>query len=186
MYLDDILAHNRQFIGSNQYEGYKTSNLPNQKSVILTCMDTRLIELLHAAMNIKNGDVKMIKNAGGMITSPYGSGVRSLLIAVHVLQAEEVIIIGHKDCGMQQLDPSFVMEKMEAKGISKEKIQTVTDDGIDVAEWLAGFETVEEAVENSVSIVREHPLMPDSIAVHGLVIDPETGELSLVTRGYDA
>ncbi|QQK78735.1 carbonic anhydrase [Salicibibacter cibi] len=184
MYLDTILDYNQQFVGSNQHEPYKTSKLPNHKCVVLTCMDTRLVELLPAAMNIKNGDVKMIKNAGGMITSPYGSGVRSLLIAIHVLQAEEVLIIGHKDCGMQQLDPSFVMKQMKAKGITEEEIQSVTDDGIDVEEWLAGFETVEEAVTNSVDILRTHPLFPTAIPVHGLVIHPESGELSIVTRGY--
>lgn len=33
-------------------------------------MDTRLVELLLAALGLKNGDVKMIKNAGGVITHP--------------------------------------------------------------------------------------------------------------------
>lgn len=36
-------------------------------------MDTRLVELLPAALGIRNGDVKMIKNAGGMITGPFDS-----------------------------------------------------------------------------------------------------------------
>ncbi|QDI92082.1 carbonic anhydrase [Salicibibacter halophilus] len=185
MYLDDILAHNKQFVGSNQYEPYKTSNLPNQKSVILTCMDTRLIELLPAALNIKNGDVKMVKNAGGMITSPYDSVVRSIFIAINALQAEEVLIIGHKNCGMQQLDPSIVMEKMRERNIEDQHFQAVQDEGVDINEWLAGFETVEQSVANSVEILTGHPLMPASIPIHGLVIDPETGELTLVTRGYE-
>ena len=33
-------------------------------------MDTRLVELLPAALGIKDGDVKMIKNAGAVITDP--------------------------------------------------------------------------------------------------------------------
>ncbi|HLT56142.1 MAG TPA: carbonic anhydrase, partial [Bacillota bacterium] len=35
----------------------------------------------------------------------------------------------------------------------------------------------------SVQIVREHPLLPEGIKVHGLVIDPETGKVDVVTRG---
>ncbi|SDI41048.1 beta-class carbonic anhydrase [Natribacillus halophilus] len=184
MYLDEILEHNKQFVEAKHYEPHQTSKLPNQKSVILTCMDTRLIELLPAAMNIKNGDVKMIKNAGGVITGPYDSVVRSLLIAINVLQAEEVLIIGHKDCGMQKLDPSFVMEQMSQRQVENKDFQAVADAGIDIKEWLAGFETVEQSVESSVDILKKHPLMPAHIPVHGLVISPETGELSLVARGY--
>ncbi len=46
-------------------------------------MDTRLVELLHKALNLKNGDVKIVKNAGAIINNPFGSIMRSLLIAVY-------------------------------------------------------------------------------------------------------
>ena len=62
-------------------------------------MDTRLIELLPAALGIRNGDAKIIKNAGGVITHPYGSVMRSLLVAILELGVEEVMVIGHTDCG---------------------------------------------------------------------------------------
>ncbi|MBB6449967.1 carbonic anhydrase [Geomicrobium halophilum] len=186
MYLDAILDHNQNFVTSNHYEPYKTSKLPNQKSVILTCMDTRLVELLPAAMNIKNGDVKMVKNAGGVITSPYDSVVRSLLVAIYVLQADEVIIIGHEDCGMRTLyDSSIIIEQMKAHGVTEDQFQAAKEDGVDVSQWLKGFETVEGAVENSVNILNNHPLLPTNTPVHGLVIHPETGELTVVQRGYD-
>ena len=45
-------------------------------------MDTRLTELLPAALGIKNGDVKMIKNAGGIISHPFGSVIRLSLIHI--------------------------------------------------------------------------------------------------------
>ena len=48
-------------------------------------MDTRLTELLPAALGIKNGDVKLIKNAGGVVMAPFGSVMRSLLVAVYEL-----------------------------------------------------------------------------------------------------
>ena len=53
-------------------------------------MDTRLTELLPAALGIKNGDVKIIKNAGGTITHPFGSAMRSLLVAIYELGIREV------------------------------------------------------------------------------------------------
>jgi hypothetical protein len=37
---------------------------------------------------------------------------------------------------------------------------------------------------NSVDIIRNHPLTPQEVPVHGLIIDPNTGLLDLVVDGY--
>ena len=62
--LEEILAYNKQFVENKGYESYITNKYPDKKIAILSCMDTRLTALLPAALGIKNGDVKMIKNAG--------------------------------------------------------------------------------------------------------------------------
>ncbi|MFC9419955.1 carbonic anhydrase, partial [Bacillus mobilis] len=36
----------------------------------------------------------------------------------------------------------------------------------------------------NVDLVRNHPLIPKDVPVHGLVIDPHTGKLDLVVDGY--
>ena len=95
--IDELLEYNKKFVESKKYENFKTSKYPDKKIAILTCMDTRLVELIPAALGIKNGDVKMIKNAGGMVTNPFGSVVRSLLIGIVELGVEEVMVIGHTD-----------------------------------------------------------------------------------------
>ena len=51
-----ILEHNREFVANKAYEAYKTDRYPDKKMVVVTCMDTRLTELLPKAMNIRNGD----------------------------------------------------------------------------------------------------------------------------------
>ena len=83
--IDEILAYNRAFVTNKGYKPYTTSKYPDRKLAIVTCMDTRLIELLPAALGIKNGDAKIIKNAGGVIVHPFGSAVRSLLIAIYAV-----------------------------------------------------------------------------------------------------
>ena len=67
-------------------------------------MDTRLVELLPAALGLRNGDVKIIKNAGGVVTNPFGSVIRPLLVAIIELGVEEIMVIGHTDCGVQHID----------------------------------------------------------------------------------
>ena len=71
--IDEILKYNQEFVKEKKYEQYKTSKYPDKKIAILTCMDTRLTELLPAALGIKNGDVTIIKTAGGTISHPFGS-----------------------------------------------------------------------------------------------------------------
>ena len=56
--LDEILEFNKQFVANKGYEKYITNKYPDKKIAILSCMDTRLTELLPAALGIKNGDVK--------------------------------------------------------------------------------------------------------------------------------
>ncbi|MBP2243033.1 carbonic anhydrase [Cytobacillus eiseniae] len=183
--LEEILDFNEQFVEEKKYEKYTTTKLPNKKMVLLTCMDTRLVELLPKALNVKNGDVKLVKNAGALVTHPFGSIMRSLLVAVYQLQAEEVLIIGHHDCGMSGMKPDGIMESMRKRGKSEAALDTITYSGVDVKEWLRGFENVEESVAHSVKMVKKHPLMPDDIPVHGLVIHPSTGKLDLVVNGYE-
>ena len=77
--IDEILKYNKEFVEEKKYEQYKTSKYPDKKIAIITCMDTRLTELLPAALGIRNGDVKIIKNAGGVVSHAFGSVVRSVL-----------------------------------------------------------------------------------------------------------
>jgi len=184
-FLDEILEFNHEFVEEKKYEEFATTKFPNKKMVLLTCMDTRLTELLPKALNLKNGDVKIVKNAGALVTHPFGSIMRSLLVAVYELKAEEVAIIGHHDCGMSGMKPDNIMASMRKRGKSEAALDTITYSGVDVREWLKGFEKVEESVAHSVKMVKKHPLMPDDVPVHGLVIDPSTGKLDVVVNGYD-
>jgi len=70
--IDELLEFNRSFVENKGYEQYVTTKYPDKKIAIVTCMDTRLVELIPAALGLRNGDVKMIKNAGGTVTHPFG------------------------------------------------------------------------------------------------------------------
>ncbi|WP_217589639.1 beta-class carbonic anhydrase [Lentibacillus saliphilus] len=183
VHLDDMLEFNRQFVNQKDYVPFETDSVPNKKMIVFTCMESRLIELLLKALNLKNGDVKMIKNAGAIIRKPFDSIMKSILVAVYELEAEDVTVIGHYDCGMSRINTDDLPQKMVEKGIAKETIDALTHAGIDLDEEFHGFDTVEESVMQSVNIIRNHPLLPSYVKVHGLVIDPGTGKVDVVTRG---
>lgn len=43
--IEQIVAYNKKFVEEKGYEPYLTSKYPDKKLAILTCMNTRLIEL---------------------------------------------------------------------------------------------------------------------------------------------
>ena len=181
--LDEILLFNDQFVKDKKYEEYTTTKNPNKKLVILSCMDARLTELLPKAMNIRNGDAKIIKNAGATIMHPFGSIIRSIIVAIYEFGAEDVMVIGHHGCGMSNLNTDSIMSKILDRGVTKETISTLYNSGIDVGKWLHGFETIEESVKESVNAIKNHPLIPKDVNIHGLIIDPHTGKLEVVVNG---
>lgn len=178
--IDDIIAYNKHFVEEKEYEKYTSSKYPNKKIAILTCMDTRLVELLPAALGMKNGDVKMIKNAGGVISNPFGSVIRSLLVAIFELGVEEIMVIGHTDCGVQHIGSQQMISHMKERGITQENIDFIKYCGIDFEKWLTGFDTVEQSVTNTVNTIRRHPLIPKDVKIGGYVMDSVTGELQVI------
>ena len=120
--ISEILDHNRTFTARKEYEEFRTDQFPNKRLVVLSCMDTRLVELLPRAMGFRNGDVKMVKNAGAIVSHPFGSVMRSILVAIYELGAEEVAVIGHHGCGMAGLKSDTVLQKAYGRGVSPQVV----------------------------------------------------------------
>lgn len=178
--IEEILAYNKQFVAEKGYENYITTKYPDKKIAVLSCMDTRLTALLPAALGIKNGDVKMIKNAGGVISHPFGSVIRSLLVAIYELGVKEIMVIHHSDCGACHMHSEELIKKMEERGIKPGFVDMMRFCGVDFHAWLDGFEDTEKSVNGTVDFIVRHPLIPSDVKVYGFVIDSITGELTRV------
>lgn len=177
--LEEIMSFNREFVESGRYGQFTTTKFPDKKLAILSCMDTRLTELLPAALGLKNGDAKIIKNAGAVVNHPYGSVMRSLMVCIYELGVETILVIGHEDCGMQNFLPAAMISKMQVRGVSPAILDGIRS-AIDLERWLAGFGCVENAVRQTTAAIRCHPLIPADIEIAGLVIDPQTGRLVII------
>lgn len=176
--IQEILEYNERFVKNRDYERFATSKYPDKKIAIVTCMDTRLIELLPAALGFRNGDVKIIKNAGGTIVNPFDSTMRSILVAVYELGVNEIMVIGHTGCGVQGMDANEMLHLMKERGVSQEHITLMEHCGINLNEWLHGFEDTDAAISETVDLITHHPLMPPTgVNVKGFVMDSYTGAL---------
>jgi carbonic anhydrase len=81
---------------------------------------------------------------------------------------------------MTGLSCARIISKARGRGISEETFDTLQHAGIDLENWLVGFDNVADGVRKSVEIIRNHPLLPTDVRVHGMLISPETGKLDLL------
>ena len=157
--IDQIIEFNKTFVAQKGYEKYLTDKYPDKKLAVLSCMDTRLTELLPAALGLKNGDAKIIKNAGGLVISAFDSAMRS------------------SHCGACHMSYDHFHHEMIARGVTDETLDTIRKCGIDLDQWLEGFKDTPTSVRKTVETIKTHPLVPKDITVRGFIIDSETGAL---------
>lgn len=176
--IDQILDFNRNFVASKAYEPFVTDKFPAKRLAVLTCMDTRLTELLPRALGLKNGDAKIIKNAGGLILSQTDSAVRSLLVGIYELGVNEVMVVHHSTCGACHMSYADFKPHMLKHGISEAVLSEWEGKGI--GQWLEGFHDTEASVRRTVAAIVDHPLIPKDVVVRGFIIDSVTGALTEV------
>lgn len=177
--LDSVLAANRKFTHPNAFPPLPKS--PQKQLAIFTCMDTRLVDFLEPAMGIKRGEAKVIKNAGNTVIDTNGGVIRSLVAAIFLLGVEEVFVIGHRDCGMAEVDAEDLRNRMIRRGIAPAAIDALVPN---LAQWLGAFACPEKNVKDVVSFIRNSPLIPKDVPIHGLLFCPDNGYLMEVSRGY--
>ncbi|HEX2677089.1 MAG TPA: carbonic anhydrase, partial [Polyangiales bacterium] len=147
--LYEVMEHNGRWV---EERNRPITKAPQKRVCIFTCMDTRLVDFLEQALGLRRGDAQMVKNAGNTLIDPEGGVVRSLVVAVHGLGCEELLVIGHTDCGMAQIDENALRQKMISNGVPEEAINRLRPS---LGEWLGGFHDPLGNVSRVVRLLRE-------------------------------
>lgn len=175
--LEKILEHNRKFVQKrkNSREDKPISGHAQKDVMVFTCMDTRLVELLEPAMGFGRGDIKILKNAGNIIRNNCSDVIRSVAVGTVLMGLKEVYVVGHSDCGMRKQKADDIKAKMIEKGISKDSI-----DSIDIEEWFGLLKDEAENIKDAVLKLKNSPYIPKDVNIHGLLMDPNTGEIEVI------
>ena len=155
--IDQIIAYNKTFVEQKGYEKYLTDKYPDKKLAVLSCMDTRLTELLPAALGLKNGDAKIIKNAGGLVISAFDSAMRSLIVAIYELGVEEIMVVAHSHCGACHMSYDHFHHEMIARGVTDE---TLTPSASAASIWIIGWRASRTRPNPSARPLRPSRLIP--------------------------
>jgi carbonic anhydrase len=187
MVIDEILAHNEQFV--RQQTLPIIGHAPRKHMAVVTCMDCRLVQMFERALGLERGDVLELRTAGATISKPEREGgasdlIRSLAGGIYLLGVREVAVIGHTQCGLAHANPTAMTASMQALGVDPQQLieHEHLGDVEGLVNWLGAFNDVHVNVREVVNVIRSSPYLP-KIPVHGLVIDIETGKLEMVERG---
>jgi carbonic anhydrase len=176
--LNEVLAANAAYADSF---GAKADLAlpPARRFAILTCMDARLDPAKYAGLS--EGDAHVIRNAGGRASD---DAIRSLVISYKLLGTAEWFVIHHTDCGMEfftnEVISDLLASSLETAALGPEGFYDVgTGPGSPEAaniDWLCITDQT-GSVADDVQRIRNHPLVPDSIAIYGYVYDVQSGRL---------
>jgi carbonic anhydrase len=185
--LDEVLAANDAYAASFGSKG-DLALPPARRFGILTCMDARLDPAKYAGLS--EGDAHVIRNAGGRASD---DAIRSIVISYKLLGTQEWFVIHHTNCGME----FFTNEIMGDLLASSLETASLTANGfVDVGtgpgsaegryiQWLTISDNARSVVED-VTRIRNHPLVPSSIALYGYIYDVATGRLIEVPEATTA
>ncbi|WP_229772497.1 carbonic anhydrase [Desulfovibrio porci] len=127
--LQDILVHNQRV---SEKEGpvrhlaaASLEKTPRKRCAIFTCMDARLVEMVEPALGIRRGDAVVLRNAGNIIGTPQGTMIISLLVAIFMQDIEEIVVVGHEDCGFTHASSAVLLERVRRRGISEEAVEAM-------------------------------------------------------------
>ena len=176
--LDEVLAANAAYAKS--FGAKADLALPPARGfAILTCMDARLDPAKYAGL--AEGDAHVIRNAGGRASD---DAIRSLVISYKLLGTAEWFVIHHTDCGMEfftdEVIRGLLANSLETAALGADGFHDVgTGPGSPEAAYIDWLTIADQtgAVEDDVNRIRNHPLVPKTIAIYGYVYDVRTGRL---------
>lgn len=137
---------------------------PARHVAVLTCMDARIDPA--RALGLEEGDAHVIRNAGGRAAD----AIRSLVISEQLLGTTHIFVMHHTDCGMLTFSNADLHAKV------KQDLHANADN-ID----FLPFKNLEQSVRDDVALLKESPLIPNSIEISGFIYDVHNGKVLPVT-----
>lgn len=158
---DDVLAANADYRRS-----FVDSGIPGKAArglAVVTCMDSRISPL--EMLGLAPGDAKILRNAGARVTDDV---LRTLVLAVHLLDVTRVLVVAHTDCRMTKVTDDEIHGELLGRGLDTRSLD---------------FRTISDqtaTLRHDVQRIRSFPYLPSGLPVVGCVYDVRTGALDVV------
>ena len=155
---DELIANNTKFIA--QFADAGLNLTPKRHLAIVACMDSRMD--IFQMLGLAHGDAHIIRNAGGVVTDDV---VRSLVVSQRLLDTQEIVLIHHTNCGLQDISEDIFKREIEEEC------------GIKPGWAIEAFADPYEDVRQAMARLTHSPFVIYKDNIRGFVYDVETGEL---------
>ncbi|MFD0775137.1 beta-class carbonic anhydrase [Streptomonospora algeriensis] len=160
---DDLFTANAEYAAAFRLGGL--APVAARGLAVMTCMDSRIEPL--QTLGLQPGDAKILRNAGARVTD---DTLRTLVLAVYLLQVDRVLVMPHTRCKMASVSgDDEVHDLIEREhGVDTRSLEFRTDND------QIG------ALRHDLERVRHHPLLPRDLPVAGGLYDVDTGRIEPV------
>ncbi len=159
--LDELLEANKRYS-----ESFSLAGLAPRAArglALVTCMDSRIEPL--AMLGLVPGDSKIMRNAGGRVTSDV---LRSLVFATAYLGVTHIVIMQHTKCALTLISDSDVRLHLAGAGLEMGDQPFLTMPDPDAA------------LRADVEMVRSFGSLPKGIVVEGWRYDVDDGSVNRI------
>jgi len=157
--IEQLRQANAAYAASFDAEG--VPGRAGQKLLVLTCMDSRIVP--HAIFGLKEGDMKVIRNAGGQVNPEV---TKDIVLASYLLDCECIVIMPHTRCAMASLSVSQVQTTLAELS------------GLDFSDFEPRMiEDAAQKLNSDVAALQANPLLKEGVQVFGAIYDVDTGKV---------
>ncbi len=159
----DILAAN-----SHYADTFRLSGLSPQAAKglgVVTCIDSRIEPL--AMLGLAPGDAKIIRNAGARVTQ---DALRSLVLAVHLLNVSRIAVVQHTRCRMTEATDEEI------------RVEIGRRSGAPADGWeFHAIADQHDTLVKDLAVIRDCPLIPGTVGLVGMIYDVDSGRCQVET-----
>jgi carbonic anhydrase len=153
------------------------------RAAILTCMDSRIDSAKLVGARGRRGDVQVIRNAGGRATE---DAIRSLVFSYQLFGTRAWYVVQHSHCGMALLTEDLARDALQqgprAKGL-KIGVPAAREGG---SIHKLALRDQEQSLLADIAKIRNHPLVPADVELHGYMFHVDTGRFVEVRAAIEA
>lgn len=151
----------------------------NKNVLLITGMEDKLEQSICHAAAIQPEKTVTLKTVFSHISQPYSDLMRDIITLVFQKKIEEILIVRSKNEQAADID-------LEDFPHVSDRLQTIAylfQHGnpefpfSNLDEWLNGGKNVALGIQQSVDLIRRHPLIPSHVKVRGFLINMEHEEL---------
>jgi carbonic anhydrase len=170
--LEEILQRNRRYT-----KGRPRRALPAPEPrplTVLACFDPRLDDMLLPALGLGAEEAFLFRAAGGYV-APASTTLRSLMVAVLMMESSQLLVVGHSSCRMANFETSAFIDAFRARGVPRDAFGSE-----DLRQWAGAIASPRRGVELSMRHIISEPSRPKDLSVSGLLLDDSAATLEIV------